>query len=72
MFQYSKPNNLQYSRHNPLILQEKPIPNAIIVVGTVTIIGNAHLHHRQDSDGLTEEDGVGDNRVPKEIKRMLL
>ena len=58
------------------------MPNAIIVVGMVIIIGNAHLHHKQDSkvedvapvDGITEddvddekEDVVGDNRVPKEI-----
>ena len=57
------------------------MPNAIIVVGMATIIGNAHLHHRQNSevedevagDGITkddvedeEEDAVGDNKVPKE------
>ena len=67
--------------------QEKPMPNAIIAAGTAIIIGNAHLHHRQDSevedvaavDGITEddvddeeEDVVGDSQVPKEIQRMLL
>ena len=47
-------------------------------------IGNAHLHHRQDNavedmaavDGITEddveEDVVEDNKVLKEIQRMLL
>ena len=63
------------------------MPNAIIAAGTVTIIGNAHLHHRQDSevedvaavDGITEgdvdnveEDVVEDSKVLKEIQRMLL
>ena len=63
------------------------MPNTIIAVGMATIIGNAHLHHRQDSkvedevvvNGITkdyvedeEEDVVGDSRVPKECQRMLL
>ena len=67
--------------------QEKPMPNAIIAVGTVIFIGNAHLHRRQDNEvedmaaveGIieadvddVEEDVVGDNKVPKEIQRMLL
>ena len=67
--------------------QGKPMPNAIIAAGMATIIGNAHLHHKQDSevedvavvDGITEddvddeeEDVVGDSRVPKEIQCMLL
>ena len=63
------------------------MPNATIAAGMAIIIGNAHLHHRQDSEvedmsaveGITEadmddmeEDVVGDNKVPKEIQRMLL
>ena len=63
------------------------MPNAIIAVGTATIIGSAHLHHRQDNEvedvvaveGITEadvddmeENVVGDNKVLKEIQRMLL
>ena len=67
--------------------QEKPMPNAIIAVGTTIIIGSCHLHRRQDSEvedvavveGITEadvddveEDMVGDNKIPKEIQRMLL
>ena len=62
--------------------QEKPMLDAIIAVGMAILIGNAHLHHRQDSkvedeavvDGITEddvddeeEDVVGDSLVPKEI-----
>ena len=53
------------------------MPNTIIIVGTATIIGNAHLHRRQDSEvedeaavnGIIEddveddeEDVVGDSR----------
>ena len=56
------------------------MPNAIIAAGMVTIIGNAHLHCRQDSEvedvatinGIIEDDMegveddlVGDNKVPK-------
>ena len=63
------------------------MPNATIAAGTAIFIGNAHLHHRQDSevedvatvDGITEdavddmeEDVVEDNKVLKEIQRMLL
>ena len=59
------------------------MPNATITAGTAIFIGNAHLHHRQDSevedvvaiDGITKDDVenvVGDNRVPQEIQRMLL
>ena len=63
------------------------MPNAIIAMGTATIIGNAHLHHKQNSeveneaivDGIiknnvddAEEDVVGDNRVPKEYQGILL
>ena len=59
------------------------MPNAIIAVGIATIIGSAHLHHRQDNKveaevavhGITEdeeEDVVGNSRVPKEHQRMLL
>ena len=63
------------------------MPNAIIATGTAIFIGNAHLHRRQDNEeenvaaveGITEadvddveEDVVGDNKVPKEIQRMLL
>ena len=58
------------------------MPNAIIVVGTAIFIGNAHLHHKQDSevedvaaaDSIIEddvddkeEDVVEDSRVLKEI-----
>ena len=63
------------------------MPNATIAAGTAIFIGNAHLHCRQDSevedvaavDGITEddvddveEDVVEDNKVLKEIQRMLL
>ena len=63
------------------------MPNAVTAVGMATIIGNAHLHHKQDGevedefavDGIAEddmedeeEDVVGDSRVPKEYQRMLL
>ena len=60
------------------------MPNATIATGMAISIGNAHLHHRQDSeeedvaavDGITEddeeEDVVEDSRVLKEIQRMLL
>ena len=63
------------------------MPNATIAAGMAIIIGNVHLHRREDSevedvaavDGITEanvddveEDVVGDNKVPKEIQRMLL
>ena len=63
------------------------MPNATIAVGTAIFIGNAHLHRRQDNvvedvatvDGITEadvddeeEDVVEDNKVPKEIQRMML
>ena len=63
------------------------MPNAIITTGTAIFIGNAHLHHKQDSEvedvaavnGITEdavddveEDVVEDNKVLKEIQRMLL
>ena len=63
------------------------MPNAIIATGMAIFIGNAHLHHRQDNEeenvaaveGIieadvddVEEDVVGDNKVPKEIQRMLL
>ena len=56
------------------------MPNAIIAVGMAIIIRNAHLHRRQDSvvedvaavDGITEDDVVEDNKVLKEIQRMLL
>ena len=63
------------------------MPNATIAAGMAIFIGNAHLHHRQDSevedvaavDGITEdtvddveEDVVEDNTVLKEIQRMLL
>ena len=63
------------------------MPNATIAVGTAISIGNAHLHHRQDSeeevvaavDGITEddvddveEDVVEDTKVLKVIQRMLL
>ena len=63
------------------------MPNAIIVAGMAIIIGNAHLHRRQDNevedvvvvDGITkdnvddeEENMVEDSRVLKEIQRMLL
>ena len=63
------------------------MPNAIIATGTAIFIGNAHLHHRQDSkvedvaavNGITEDavhdeekDVVEDNKVPKEIQRMML
>ena len=62
------------------------MPNATIAAGMAIFIGNAHLHHRQDSevedvamvDGIIEndvddeeEDVVEDNRVPKEIHRTL-
>ena len=58
------------------------MPNATIAVGTVIIIGSAHMHRRQDNevedmaavDGITEadvddmeEDVVEDSRVLKEI-----
>ena len=67
--------------------QEKLMPNAIIIAGMAIIIGNAHLHYRQDSEvedmatveGITEdnvddeeEDVVGDSKVPKEYQRTLL
>ena len=63
------------------------MPNATIAVGRAIFIGNAHLHHRQENEeenvaaveGITEagvddveEDVVVDNKVPKEIQRMLL
>ena len=63
------------------------MPNAIIVVGMAIIIGNAHLHRRQDSEMEDvaainciieddvegeEEDVEGDSRVPKEYQRLLL
>ena len=63
------------------------MPNAIIAAGMAIFVGNADLHHRQDSevedvaavDGITEddvdnveEDVVEDSRVLKEIQRMLL
>ena len=63
------------------------MPNATIAAGMAIFIGNAHLHRRQDSevedttvvDGITkdnvddqEEDVVEDNKVLKEIQRMLL
>ena len=63
------------------------MPNATIAAGTAIFIGNAHLHRRQDNeeedvaavDGITEDDGdneeedvVEDNKVLKEIQRMLL
>ena len=63
------------------------MPNAVIAAGMATIIGNAHLHCRQDSKvedeaavgGITEddvedeeEDVMGDSKVPKEYQRMLL
>ena len=63
------------------------MPNATIAVGMAIFIGNAHLHCRQDNevedvaavDGITEDDvddeekdAVEDNRVLKEIQRMLL
>ena len=49
--------------------------NAIIVASTAIIIGNAHRHHKQDSEvenvavvnGIIEEDVVGGSKVPKEI-----
>ena len=48
--------------------QEKPMPNAIIAAGMAIIIGNAHLHHRQDSEvedmaavnGIIEDDVDGE------------
>ena len=58
------------------------MPNAVIATSTAIIIGNAHVHRRQDSevedmavvDGITEdnvddveEDVVGDSQIPKEI-----
>ena len=68
--------------------EEKPMPNAIIVVGTAIFIGSAHLHRRQDNEvedvacgrghykarrvNDVEEYVVGDNKVPKAIQRMLL
>ena len=63
------------------------MPNAIILADMATIIGKAHLHHKQDSEeedevgvnGITkddvkdeEDDVVGDNTVPKEYQCMLL
>ena len=63
------------------------MPSATIAVGMAIFIGNAHLHHRQDSkveyvvavDGITEddmddveEDVVEDNKGLKGIQRMLL
>ena len=50
---------------SPTMLQEKPMPNAKIAVGTSIFIGNAHLHRRQDSemedvatvDGITDVEG---------------
>ena len=63
------------------------MPNAIIATGTAIFIGNAHLHRRQDNEvediavvnGIIEdnvddeeEDVVEDNKVLKEIQRMLL
>ena len=63
------------------------MPNAIIAAGMAIFIGSSHLHHRQDNEeenvamveGITEadvdnveEDVVGDNKVPKELQRMLL
>ena len=57
------------------------MPKTIIAAGMATIIGNAHLHHKHDSevedevavDGITkddvdgvEEDVVGDSKVPKD------
>ena len=63
------------------------MPNAIIVVGMATIIGDVHLHRRphievEDKvavDGIImddmrdeEEDAMGDSRFPKEYQRMLL
>ena len=57
------------------------MPNAIIAMGMTTIVGNAHLHYKQNSevediavvDGITEDnvdykedDVVGDSKVPKE------
>ena len=63
------------------------MPNATIAAGMAISIGNAHLHHRQDSevedvaavDGITEddvddveEDVVEDSRVLQEIQCMLL
>ena len=63
------------------------MPNATIAAGMAIFIGNAHLHCRKDGEvedvvavnGITEdgvddeeEDVVEDNRVLKEIQRMLL
>ena len=63
------------------------MPNATIAMGTAIFIGNAPLHRRQENEeenvaaveGITEagvddveEDVVGDNKIPKEIQRMLL
>ena len=63
------------------------MPNATSAAGMAISIGNAHLYRRQDSEvedvaavnGITkddvddeEEDVVEDNRVLKEIQRMLL
>ena len=63
------------------------MPNATIAAGMAIFVGNAHLHHKQDSEvedvaaveGITEanvddeeEDMVEDSRVLKEIQRMLL
>ena len=63
------------------------MPNATIAAGMAIFIGNTHLHRRQDNevedvaavDGITkdavddvEEDVVEDNKVLKEIQRMLL
>ena len=63
------------------------MPNAIIATGMAIFIENAHQHRRQDNEeenvaaveDITEadvddveEDVVGDNKVPKEIQRMLL
>ena len=62
------------------------MPNVITTASTAIIIGNAHLHHRQDGevedeaavDGITEDDvdkeeeDVVEDKVLKEIQRMLL
>ena len=63
------------------------MPDPIIAVGMVTIIGSVHLHCKptrevedelmvdgttEDNVGDEEENAVGDNRVPKEYQRMLL
>ena len=67
--------------------QEKPMPNATIATGTAIFIGNVPLHRRQENEeenvaaveDITEadvddveDDVVGDNKIPKEIQRMLL